>query len=226
MTPADQPPDFWEPRPCMREPIAAIFEAARLLDEATTAHLAGDFAKAAACLQTANMPEVRAWTESLWGRRKDNPDQHLYHRTRKIPGAPPRLPKAERLPVRMPTDTEKAAILQHYGHNCAFCGIPVIRKEVRKRFMALYPQAVTWGDNPSQHAAFQCMSLQFDHVLPHSRGGDNSFSNIVIACDPCNCGRWFRTLEELGLSDPRDRPPVKTSWDGLERILVSGKSMS
>jgi hypothetical protein len=27
------------------------------------------------------------------------------------------------------------------------------------------------------------------------------------------------TLEELGLYDPRDFEPVKSSWDGLERIF-------
>ncbi len=206
----------------MREPIPEIFEAAALLEQATDAHLAGAVEKAADLLQAANMPEVRAWTESLWGSRKDNPDQHMYHRIRVVPDAPRRIPRAERLRVRMPNAAQQAAIINYYGYNCSFCSIPVIRKEVRKRFIAFYPDSVPWGEtNLTQHAAFQCMTLNFDHVLPHSRGGDNSVSNVIITCDPCNSGRWFRTLEELGLEDPRRRPPKRTTWDGLERIMAA-----
>jgi hypothetical protein len=29
------------------------------------------------------------------------------------------------------------------------------------------------------------------------------------------------TLDELGLSDPRTRHPLKCDWDGLERVLQS-----
>jgi 5-methylcytosine-specific restriction endonuclease McrA len=74
--------------------------------------------------------------------------------------------------------------------------------------------------NPTQHAAFQCMWLQFDHVVPHSRGGDNSVDNVVVTCGPCNYGRAERTLDELGLIDPRQKPVQKTDWDGLERMLT------
>jgi len=35
----------------------------------------------------------------------------------------------------------------------------------------------------------------------HSRGGDNSFENMVITCAPCNYARMEFTLEELGLLD-------------------------
>ena len=60
---------------------------------------------------------------------------------------------------------------------------------------------------------------QFDHVLPHARGGDNSLENVVPTCAGCNYGRASMTLEEVGLLDPRTRPPKQAEWDGLERIL-------
>jgi 5-methylcytosine-specific restriction endonuclease McrA len=61
--------------------------------------------------------------------------------------------------------------------------------------------------------------VQYDHLVPHARGGGNGLDNIVITCGPCNFGRMERTLEEVGLIDPRTRAPVRSSWDGLERYL-------
>ena len=39
-----------------------------------------------------------------------------------------------------------------------------------------------------------------DHVIPLSRGGNNSLSNIVPACGPCNLHKGARTPDEAGLS--------------------------
>jgi 5-methylcytosine-specific restriction endonuclease McrA len=62
------------------------------------------------------------------------------------------------------------------------------------------------------------MWLQYDHLLPHARGGTNDLGNIVITCAPCNFARMNYTLEEIGLLDPRTREPVRSDWDGLERF--------
>jgi 5-methylcytosine-specific restriction endonuclease McrA len=98
--------------------------------------------------------------------------------------------------------------------------MPVIRREVRKAIDKAYPEAKVWGKgNQAQHAAFQCMWLQYDHVLPRSKGGDNSPANVVVACAPCNYGRSELTLDEIGVIDPRGFPILKTSWDGLERFM-------
>ncbi|MFZ1960075.1 MAG: HNH endonuclease [Methylovirgula sp.] len=213
--------DFFVARRCMREPTGEIFYASRLLDRATDAHLEGNHSEAEQLIRTANMPAVRAWTESLWGSKAANPDQWRYHRFREIAAAPPHLPKTQRIPQRMPPSAEKTAVIERYGRNCAFCGIPLIRKEVRMALRHAYPDALPWGRaNQNQHAAFQCMWMQFDHILPHSRGGGNTLDNVVVTCAPCNYGRWHWTLEEVGLMDPRTLPIHKTSWDGLERLLL------
>lgn len=72
--------------------------------------------------------------------------------------------------------------------------------------------------NIDQHAAFQAMWLQYDHLLPHARGGDNSLDNVVITCAPCNFGRMNWTLDEVGLIDPRTRQHVRSVWTGLEQF--------
>jgi 5-methylcytosine-specific restriction endonuclease McrA len=119
----------------------------------------------------------------------------------------------------MPTTGEKRLLFERDGFHCRFCGIPIIRREVRERIRQVYPDALPWGrTNPTQHAAFQAMWAQYDHVLPHARGGANDLNNVVIACAPCNFARMNNTLEEVGLLDPRTREPVRSDWDGLERF--------
>lgn len=199
--------------PCLRDPIPEIFEAARHLDAAVSAHLAGQIQLAADLIRLADMPEIRAWTESLWG--KASP----YVVFRAIPDAPTWLPKDRRVKVRMPTKSEKDQLLQRDSYHCRFCGIPVIRQESRNRIKKAYPDALPWGrSNISQHAAFQAMWLQYDHLLPHARGGTNDLENMVITCAPCNYARMNYTLEEVGLVDPRNRMAIKSTWDGLERF--------
>lgn len=212
--------DFLALRRCFREPIPEIFEAARRLGEAADHHLSGNSTAAEAALSAADLEPVRAWTESLWGSAKANPDQASYLRVRTVSDPVPNLPLHERVKARMPSAAERAALLAHYGHQCVFCRMPLIRREVRRFFTRAYPRAAYWGNtNKTCHAAFQCMWLQYDHVLPHARGGDNALSNLVLTCAGCNYGRVSRTLEEVGLLDPRMTPPMRSSWDGLERVF-------
>jgi 5-methylcytosine-specific restriction endonuclease McrA len=215
-------PEFLALRRCMRTPIPEISLVVGLLDQATTAHLQGDFQSARALIHEANASSVREWTESLWGSESANPEQWRYRRFRTVPTAPPNLPKDDRVPVRMPSNAEKNAIISKYGRHCVFCGIPPIRMEIRMAFCRAYPQAAIWGPtNATQHAAFQCTWMQFDHIVPHSRGGDNSVENVVVTCAPCNFGRMQYTLDELGLLDPRDQPRRTGDWDGLERLRTN-----
>lgn len=42
-----------------------------------------------------------------------------------------------------------------------------------------------------------------DHVLPLSRGGPDSFENVVLCCHSCNVSKNNRTVEEWLSNDPR-----------------------
>lgn len=196
-------------RRCLRDPIPEIERAAALLEDAVTAHLEGRRGDAAELINAANLDAVRDWTESIWGK--------------KSPYAPsgPSGPRLVQTPQRMPGVHLRRMLHARDGFYCRFCGIPVIRKEVRQRLVALYPAVAPWGKkNLEQHAALQCMWAQYDHVLPHSKGGEDELQNLVVTCAPCNFGRMQYTLEEARLENPLDREPRRGNWGGLEQLLL------
>ncbi len=197
-----------------REPIPEIADAARYLDAAVSAHLQGHSKLAEKLIRLADNPAIREWTESIWGK------QSPYVQYRTTSDAPQDIAKEHRIKERMPTTSEKNQLLLRDGYHCRFCGIPVIRREVREIIKNVYPGALQWGkQNINQHAAFQAMWVQYDHILPHARGGNNDLDNMLITCAACNYGRMQYTLEEVGLVDPRTRKPIKSTWDGLERLF-------
>lgn len=214
--------DFLAPRRCLRDPIPEIFEAATHLSQALEAHFGGDRSSAAGLIARANQPSIREWVAPLLGSVSAYPDRADYVRYRPVPSAPPVLSKADRVTVRMPSAEQQAELIRDQGRHCGFCHIPLVSVEVRKALVRTYPGVATWGaTNADCHAALLCMWLQFDHVLPHSRGGGNEPSNILVTCSGCNYGRMALTLEEVGLFDPRLQPRRTADWDGLEPFLVA-----
>lgn len=200
-------------RTCLRDPIPELLDAARALDEAVSAHLTGDLVSADRLIRNADIPAVFSWSESLWG--KGGPW------TRPLPVASPTpfVPDELRAKPRMPGKATKAALIARDGYHCRFCGIPVVRTEIISAIRKAYPEAARWGNrNAEQHSGLQALMLHYDHILPHARGGTSDFSNMLITCAPCNCGRSNLTLEEVGLADPFLRDPVRSAWDGLERF--------
>ncbi|HUX81760.1 MAG TPA: HNH endonuclease [Halothiobacillus sp.] len=201
-------------RRCFRELIPEIFDAARYLDAAVSAHLAGEARCASELIKLADMPVLRAWLDSIWGAKSP------YIQYRHVVGAPALVPKEEKASRRMPDSSIKRQLIGRDGYHCRLCGIPVIREEVRKRFHRLYPDAVPWAaGNINQHAGFQVLWLQYDHLVPHARGGSNDLDNMLIACAACNYGRMEYMLEEVGFAPVSSIERTRSSWDGLERIM-------
>ncbi|MBB4193036.1 5-methylcytosine-specific restriction endonuclease McrA [Rhizobium aethiopicum] len=207
MTSGAVPPHYF-----IKEPIPAIFEVCGLLSAAADAHLNGERQVADALFCQADMREIWNWINPDWEK------PHLNVRNHQPEGDTQEIPKTMRDPVRHPPLHVKAAVLARDGYRCRYCGIPVIHADIRKIAHALYPDAVPWqaSDPGKQHAAFQCLWLQYDHVVPHSHGGASAEENIVISCALCNFGKDRYTLRQLGLCDPRLRPPTPILWNGLE----------
>jgi hypothetical protein len=208
-------------RHSIKDPIPAIFEAWKLISDAADAHIAGNFADAESMFRQADLPQVWHWLNPAWVK------VHLNVNVWKPEGDTEWIAKTARDPVRLLRGETKsaavrAAVLARDGYRCRYCGIPVVDADIRDIARALYPAAIPWhGTDPArQHAAFQCFWLQYDHVVPHSHGGPSTVDNVVITCALCNFGKDKYTLKQLGLSDPRLRPPEPCNWDGLERLRV------
>jgi hypothetical protein len=41
--------------------------------------------------------------------------------------------------------------------------------------------------------------LTLDHIIPRSKGGGNTFTNIVTSCKECNSKKGNKTLKEVGM---------------------------
>lgn len=57
--------------------------------------------------------------------------------------------------------------------------------------------------------------LTRDHVIPLSRGGDNTWANVVTACSPCNNRKGNHLPEEVAmfpLNAPREPNYVELVW--------------
>lgn len=199
-------------RKCFRDLIPEIVEAAALLDNAVSAHLRGNVLQAEEWLRRADMPAVAVWVESVLGKRSP------YVVIQPAVGA---CQAGEyREAARMPNAHERRALHARDGYHCRFCGMPVIRPEVRERIRRAYPDALRWGKrNADRHAAFFAMWAQYDHLLPHAKGGTNALTNLVVTCSACNFGRGGYTLDEVGLRNPLLVPALKSPWDGLERFV-------
>lgn len=197
------------------QPVPEVREAADLLTRAVAAHQRGDTNDTASLILAADFENIGVWFRTIVG-----PYQPAIHGERPKTLNPPVLPVGQRKPPRMPTAETRKIVLARDDYHCRFCDSPVVPKEVILAMSKVYPAEARWsGVASEQHRFFQAMTLQYDHVLPHSRGGDSGADNIVITCAACNYGRISWTVEEAGLFDPRECPVVVSPWRGLTEFL-------
>lgn len=101
-----------------------------------------------------------------------------------------RLVRFVHVPRRFRRQVTNTFLFARDGYCCQYCGRH--RSELRGR-----------------------QFLTRDHILPTSRGGDNSWKNVVTSCSPCNNRKGNRTPDEAGmeiLSEPREPNYVHLVW--------------
>lgn len=188
---------------------ARCLAAIDLLDQCVDALVQGDDAVARRLAAESDIAELRAWfvesqTPSLvFGRLEIDQPQ---------PG--PAIPKGT-----IHTTADSRAVYGRDRWHCRFCSCKVIDPDARDRLRKLLPD-LPWGPtNASRHGGLIVHMASTDHVLPRSWGGTNDHTNLVTACWPCQFSRGEYRIEDCGIADPFDRPPVTSDWDGLRRIL-------
>ncbi len=66
---------------------------------------------------------------------------------------------------------------------------------------------------------FSSKELNIDHVYPRSRGGKNTWENLVLSCFACNTRKADRTPEEARM--PLLRIPIKPLWSEIHELNVN-----
>ncbi len=97
----------------------------------------------------------------------------------------------------------------------------VLNRIVKFRFNGLMPNRmnVLWRDgNQCQYCAgyFPQGELTLDHVIPKSRGGRNTWENLVVACKKCNQKKGAKIPQESGMHPLRK--PVKPKLSVLKSV--------
>jgi 5-methylcytosine-specific restriction endonuclease McrA len=69
------------------------------------------------------------------------------------------------------------------------------------------------GVRPGQRA-----ELNIDHIVPKSRGGEDTWENLVTSCKPCNLRKGRKTPEEANMR--LSRKPFRPKWSSLAQTLL------
>ncbi len=211
-----------KPRSCFRDPVPELDVAAERLSAAADALLAGDESGAATLLRQAHVPALYDFVQSVAGQGWR---EHVHFR--EATGIPGIIEKPARVPLRMPQGGAALAVYERDGYRCRYCGIRIVIPGAFSVLRRRLPNVLTWGTRDTEmNTAMYALKGVLDHVLPHARGGTSDAGNLVTSCQTCNYGKGDFHLAEVGLDDPRTRPPQRDGWDGLRRLLSAARPAS
>ena len=99
---------------------------------------------------------------------------------------------------------EYAAEIKTVTEQFALPSVIALKRIVKFRFTTMAPKRdnVFWRDNSQcQYCSIFLPKeeLTLDHVLPRSKGGKNSWTNLVAACKKCNQKKGDRTPEQANM---------------------------
>lgn len=95
-------------------------------------------------------------------------------------------------------DIKKPSVIRVFKYvNVPFQKVPLSRENIYKRDNY---ECVYCGGSSRYH-------LTIDHVIPKSRGGKDSWENLVTACRRCNAEKADLTLVEYGKEIPKPVRP-------------------
>ena len=192
-------------------------EQALLFRDAAEKAAKGERTEAIQVLRRIRSDEMRAWFD-------EDGQMSGLHRVRRLGVHALTISPDKFDPVRSPARYERLVFERDF-YTCRYCGLRLIAKEA----LTAFEKAVgvsefrTQGTNAQQHGVIHALKIVADHVIPYKSGGQTSADNLVSACPACNYGKYNYTLEQLGMDDPRERPPVNRDWDGLGSLVAGLK---
>ena len=86
--------------------------------------------------------------------------------------------------------------------------VPQMRNPAFTRFNVFLRDRFSCQYCGTGHAA---ADLTFDHVVPRSRGGRTTWTNVVAACSPCNLRKANKLPEKCGMQ-PLSKPVAPNIW--------------
>lgn len=105
----------------------------------------------------------------------------------------------------------------------------VSERVIRLRFYVSMPLSRTAREKPTKAAIYRrdnntCQycgstrSLTIDHLVPKCKGGEDSWTNLTLACAVCNTRKGSRTPEQVGLKlKKKPRPPLPKVVEIVQR---------
>jgi len=92
--------------------------------------------------------------------------------------------------------------------------IPLTRRNVLER-----------DDHTCQYCSYRGDNLTLDHVVPRSRGGSDTWENLVAACVRCNVRKGNRTPTEASMPlNAQPRRPYSSLHFEIARYVRSGRN--
>ncbi|MCH8156702.1 MAG: HNH endonuclease [Nitrospinae bacterium] len=96
-------------------------------------------------------------------------------------------------------------------------------KRARRKGVAFSKKNILRRDNfTCQYCGVNNHSLTVDHILPKSRGGKTTWTNVVVACKPCNLKKGNQTPAETGMK--LKNKPAKPEYQWPLFLIPSGPS--
>jgi hypothetical protein len=97
--------------------------------------------------------------------------------------------------------------------------LPTLPDSPRRNRIPAWVKSAVWERDEAQ--CVKCGSsenLQFDHVIPYSKGGSDTPRNLQILCRECN----LEKSNHIGLMESKQRRQLRESESHIRSGLVSG----
>ena len=77
--------------------------------------------------------------------------------------------------------------------------LKMIKRRSRKNISFSKKNILRRDNYTCQYCGQQNLPLTVDHIIPKSRGGTTTWTNVVVACKPCNLNKGNQTITEAGM---------------------------